>query len=366
MAQRDHFLTLDGLRGVAAVAVVLYHIGAQLGAPLAPAAFLAVDLFFVLSGFVIAHAYEARLTSGMSFREFSWIRFKRLYPLYVAGLGLGLVYGLLAWRGQWEGFQTLPQLAATVGFGLFMLPAPEALSGSSILFPLNIPAWSLFFELCANLLYGLGAARLRGRTLTAFIGICLVGLLAAGAVFDGIGGGTHWHDGWSGFIRVGFAFFAGVGLFRLLRGRPMRTSNTLAAASLLALGGVLVFMPNGGWRDLALAIVAFPGLVALCAQVQPTGALAGACAWLGKVSYSLYITHSPLLGGMALVLGAAGLGDLPTGPAILVRLVPVLVFAVVADALWDVPVRRWLSRLGTRRPAAAAGATLPSRPGGQA
>src|SRR5205085_12699808 len=101
LADRRVFHTLDGLRGIAALAIVLRHCDGFFGADVLPGSYLAVDLFFVLSGFVIAFAYEDRLASGLSAWRFAWVRVVRLYPLYVLGIALG---GLVAiGDGGWTG-----------------------------------------------------------------------------------------------------------------------------------------------------------------------------------------------------------------------------------------------------------------------
>lgn len=344
MAQRNHYLTLDGLRGVAALAVVLLHAGSQIHAELAPAGYLAVDLFFVLSGFVIANAYEGRLATGLSFREFSWIRIQRLYPLYLAGLVLGLGYSLMAVRGGWGGAMSLPQTAGAFVIGLFMLPTPQAISGVSLLFPLNLPAWSLLFELIANAVYALGAHRLGNRAMIALVAVSAVGVAATAAVVKQVAGGAYWHDILIGYPRVFFAFFGGVVLFRLLRDQPVRTSNPAVLGALAGLAALLLLGRPGPWHDALLVIVVFPLLVALCTRIQPSGRLGAVCTWLGAISYAIYVIHSPLLLWIDLCVDHFELDRFGPAVSIVLRIVPAVVAAVVADRFWDIPVRQWLRR----------------------
>lgn len=138
------FHTLDAMRGVAALAVVLVHVAAYSGVNLAPGGNLAVDFFFALSGFVIARAYSARLRSGLSWLRFAEIRLVRLYPLVLLGCGFGLVKMLFQIGMGHETAPSWGQFAWILILNPLLLPAPGV-----YLFPLNNPAWSLFFELFA-------------------------------------------------------------------------------------------------------------------------------------------------------------------------------------------------------------------------
>src|ERR1700679_45238 len=152
---RRKYHTLDGIRGVAAIMVLVFHAGSYFGALgiqiSKSESYLAVDLFFVLSGFVIAEAYAKRLSKGPSAVDFMKIRVIRLYPLYLLGLLIGTVFILGHLRlgdnslNQWSG----SILAKDFLCALFMLPTPF----SSSLYPINLPSWSLLFELIVNGLY---------------------------------------------------------------------------------------------------------------------------------------------------------------------------------------------------------------------
>jgi peptidoglycan/LPS O-acetylase OafA/YrhL len=193
------FVTLDGLRGIAALAILTRHAPAffasvaimiPLSGRTGPAvsvgpfyeSYLAVDFFFALSGFVLAHAYGARLGSSLSGLRFMAVRLIRLYPLYVFAL---LIATLLAVpralsHDQSGLLETLKNLLPAILF----LPAPPV-SGDAVLFPFNGPAWSLFFELLANGCIAIVGFRLRSRTLGAIVGIAGLALAAAISVLDG-------------------------------------------------------------------------------------------------------------------------------------------------------------------------------------
>jgi peptidoglycan/LPS O-acetylase OafA/YrhL len=93
---RPHFNTLDGIRGLAAILVVIFHAEQFFGARPFPKSYLAVDVFFLLSGAVVANAYEHRLQSDMSLARFTWLRIVRIYPLYLLGTVLGVVAVIVA------------------------------------------------------------------------------------------------------------------------------------------------------------------------------------------------------------------------------------------------------------------------------
>jgi peptidoglycan/LPS O-acetylase OafA/YrhL len=162
------YTALNGMRGVAAIAVMLFH-GVALVGPIFPRGYLAVDLFFVLSGFVIAHAYGDRLGSTLSLPDFALIRIIRFWPLYALGLCLGIIRELLLIVTHSNYALSLPLLIVASGLGLASLPLPLAQRGDN-LFPINVPSWSLFFELLVNIVY----AAVRPRLSTTLLVIAIV------------------------------------------------------------------------------------------------------------------------------------------------------------------------------------------------
>jgi peptidoglycan/LPS O-acetylase OafA/YrhL len=255
----QRFATLDGLRGVAAVMVMLYHA--------APAGYLAVDMFFALSGLVIAQAYEGRLHGGLTPREFAWLRLARIYPMYLVGALLG---------------------AVLVGFrpaSLLMIPD---FSGHW-LYPSNTPMWSLLFELIVNISFGLVALKVGWR------GIAAILMLSGGwLVWSALGpcgslascGMRDWI--WLGLPRTVFSFTLGVAMFRLIGRLAVPRRTTWRGWLLLpALAGTMMILPgNAVWWELACVFVIFPALLWLGARWElprPAAALA-----LGNLSYPLY------------------------------------------------------------------------------
>ena len=342
-AQR--FVLLDGLRGVAAFAVILDHVpGGALG-DLLPGRYLAVDFFFVLSGFVLAHAYGRRLEQGWSPLSFMTARLIRLYPMYLLALMIGLALSVMGLLRGWVG-PTGSDVLTTAALGLLFLPAPPmAAFGGGSLYPFNGPAWSLFFELIANLIYALIARFLSWRVLGAILGVGAAAVIYTLNRHAGTGGpGWLWEHVDAGFSRVMFDFFAGVAIHRA---RMLRQIPALPWwGALLGFLAVIAMPVPGEWRvvyDSAAALVLMPALVALCAGSQVTGVVARICSTIGLLSYGIYVIHVPMFATLGVAAGALHV-QLGEGPWLAV-LVAVLaaVAAAVAYVIYDKPLRGWLS-----------------------
>lgn len=286
------FDVLNGLRGVAAIAVVTMHMSMYFGvlhpANVAPA----VDFFFVLSGFVIAYAYERKLASGLLWRRFFLARIIRLYPLYLLGLVLG---SLVVWFLE---HPTIPaRFFSTLGLNLLFLPNPVALDPNTTpLFPINFPSWSLFVELIANLVYAALAPRLGNRLLIAIIGAGFLGLVATGLITGTLDEGTQRLQILGGLARVTFSFFAGVALHRRWAIRP--TGIHLHPALLFVLLLLPLMLKPGaplGWLyELAVLTLYMPAIVWLGSGSRPRGAWLPISVALGALSYPLYMIHAPV------------------------------------------------------------------------
>ena len=218
-----HYLVLDAARGIAALAVMLYHVQKYVFPEveisflphLLHRSYLAVDLFFLMSGLVIARSYEARLLDGrLSFLGFCRVRAIRLYPLYLAGLMLGLGYALVKSIMKPEEAIALSEgLVALFLNGVFL---PVVREGGGDIFPFNPAAWSLALEWGINLIYAAWAVRQKTSVLTGLS-------IAAGLILIPVAIAAHSLDlGWGmstamgGILRIGFSFTLGVIIYRRL------------------------------------------------------------------------------------------------------------------------------------------------------
>jgi peptidoglycan/LPS O-acetylase OafA/YrhL len=345
---RAHIATLDGLRGVAAAAVVWYHMTIQVHMTTPLRGYLAVDFFFILSGLVVAGAYEDRLRNNMTFGNFVKIRLIRLYPLIVLGTLLGFVSKFVAFSHFTHGGSgSLSHIFIAVPFGLLLLPYSGMYGVNRDMFPLDTPLWSLMFEIWANIFY---AAIVRFGAVTAVraLTICAV-VLGAGALIPcawlqhGLSGGHSVATLWTGVARVTFSFFMGVALHRGLTAArvaalPSLPFPLLAVLLLLALSAGRWFGP---FYDVFAVLVIFPAIVMLGVKDRVSPGWRPAALFAGALSYPLYALHDATFVHFSHFQNHAKIELL----AIFV-LTFILTAAVsyIAMRYYDEPVRRWLSR----------------------
>jgi peptidoglycan/LPS O-acetylase OafA/YrhL len=322
------------MRGVAAIVIMLIHMGG-LPAHVLPGGYLAVDFFFALSGFVLAHAYaERKITFGAFLRA----RGIRLYPLYLAGLILAAVAASIT------GMSPI-RLMTAFGIELFFLPAPVAPD----LYPLNPPAWSLFFELVANAAWFPIRRFLRGGVALTVLLIGTCAVLATDAVNGAVNAGPYWNDIAGGFARVLFSFAAGVLVYRLwghIKLQPRPPSWLVAVALLLVL---TLPMPRQVFDPIAVLIL-MPALVLAGASCGSAGRVS---AWiqrqLGAASYAVYVLHFPVILVTDYLFVSTGflrrLGVIhPSIVTTPLTVVLVVGLALLLDWFYDRPLRRRLSQ----------------------
>jgi peptidoglycan/LPS O-acetylase OafA/YrhL len=292
------FDLLDGLRGVAAIAVMLHHYTQHTGWDWFGGAWVAVDLFFVLSGFVIAHSYSKKILNGMSFREFAFVRLARLGPLYLLGLALGVCAVLLSMAKNGTPQITGTQLATATAVGAFWLPyfnniawpfGADAIVGAT--FPLNDPSWSLFFELCVNVVFAAYLYNFRKLPNATYSILAFVAFIACTVIFRQINPGWRAESFLLGFPRVIAEFFAGVFIFSMglqyKKAHPVFTAAvTIAALLCFTIGNPKIAFIN------SLTLV--PLSVALLCSVSIEGIGKRICGVLGELSYPLYVIHFPI------------------------------------------------------------------------
>ncbi len=343
MKSGHRYVLLDGMRGAAALVVLLCHAIPVTPNPL-PHAGVAVDFFFVLSGFVLAHAYDRKLVGGdISCTAFLRIRLIRLYPLVALGAALatGPLLGYLVSAGD-AGALMRGGVYALGSFSFIPLPtqllAPPSYFGDTVF--LNSPEWSLFYELLINIAYAALAVRLTSRKLLLAIAIGALGLMLQPFYFDKIGLG--WATFVSGGPRVLFSFSVGVLLVRLAQNDRQRNWPPLAVGALfLALCACLV--APGHYGDIigvGLTLVASPAIVWLASKARLGPSAAAVADWAGRLSFPVYILHRPLLW----LLGPRVALITDSRLALLVEIVCIVGISSVALVIFDEPVRARLSR----------------------
>ena len=343
---RRAYRTLDGMRAVGAFLVVMRHVPVFFGPIRVPESFLAVDLFYLVSGFVVAHAYGERLKSGASVWTFMKTRLIRLYPLYIFGLGLGLVSALISVTTDPGGWWTPLKVVEAVLTGLVLIPMFPGLGASGS--ALDGPTWTLLPELVVNFLY---AALIRLMN----VWFLLLIMLVAGAVvvFGQLSAGTldigyNPTDQWAAIARASYSFFAGVLVFKWV-GTGERPSALIAWGSIALVGLILAGRPGDdivSYYELAAVLVAFPLLLAVGARFEPGPLTSKVFSYIGLMSYGIYIIHQPIghlvepfLHGALRVPGdwravAYGAGFLAA----------LVAFAGILDKAYDGPLRAVLRR----------------------
>jgi len=366
---KSHYEILDGLRGVASILVIAFHVletftNGNRFVQIVNHGYLAVDFFFVLSGFVVAYAYDDRW-GKMTQWDFYKRRLIRLQPMVIMGslIGAALFY--------FQSSGAFPLIAATpvwkmllmmlIGCTLIPVPISMDIRGWQEMHPLNGPAWSLFFEYIANILYAVIVRRFSKLLLSVLVVLSacfLIQYLVMGPQGDVIGGWaldkTQLHVG---FARVLYPFFAGVLLCRM--GKLIRVKGAFWVCSLLIvivlavprIGGSEHLWMNGLYESFVIVIV-FPLIVSIGAGGNITGKYSiKLCKFLGDLSYPLYITHYPLIyvyvawvANNKIPLGAYGLfvGFL--------LLITSIIIAYACLKLYDEPMRNWLKKRFLMKP----------------
>jgi len=321
----ERFVLLDGIRGVAAVAIVHRHAEFFFGRPEA-SSYLAVDLFFALSGFVLAHAYGERLRTGrMPIFTFMKARFFRLYPLYIIALGLMTAFFLCLYAldlptpiDDLHRKIDLGELAFALFTSILFLPAPFTLTLNGALFLVS-PAWSLFNELIANIVFARWGARWKTKAILGIMTISGMALVVAAFQFGKLHAGFRWNEMYAGMARVFFSFFAGVLIYKYHSG-GQRLHQAIAIVC-LAFVCLILFLPiDDAFRpffDLLIVLFGWPALLAVASKIAPEGWLAAVSSFLGTASYGLYVLHIPLLAWVAFLMPKLGEGEIayPAGLA---------------------------------------------------
>jgi peptidoglycan/LPS O-acetylase OafA/YrhL len=287
MGVNQRLLTLDAMRGLAAITVVFYHL--EFIAPFAPSGYLAVDFFFLMSGIVIAKAYSERLNNGLGLTAFSIERITRLLPIYLIGLLVGTIRRIGQIFANHPDQLTWSQLGISFAFNLLMLPSPS----TNELSPINGPAWSLFFELFANVLWACLLFKLKKQMQILYVGFLGIALLASIHITGSANHGFNWDKIQTGTLRSLFGFGLGVLMAQHFSKDHVRDSK-ISLIAILALFFILIFDVPLKYRaafDVIAIFIMFPIIARLGTIFNLPRTLHSTAVILGDISYPIYVLH---------------------------------------------------------------------------
>ena len=342
---KQHFEILDGLRGVAALGVVTFHFMEMAYSDYSQNfighGFLAVDFFFCLSGFVIAYAYDDRI-GKMGIAEFFKSRMIRLHPLVVLGSVLGLLTFLFDPFGGHLELYSMGRIVLIFIASVFLIPFPVMPDRAFNLFGLNAPAWSLFWEYIANIVYAFVLSRLHRRYLLfiailSALAIVLV-VYRSGNVMGGWGGSTFW----DGSARIAYSFTAGMLVYRfnwIIKNKL----GFIGMVFLLLLALLMPFSKLNWFSETVVVIFYFPLLIALGAGATLTNTFKKICIFSGQISYPLYMTHYAVIWMFGNYYTKHKPGPEKLAVIIIISLFLLVGIAYLAMRFYDNPVRRYLS-----------------------
>ena len=369
---KPHYELLDGLRGVAAILVLFYHVfegfsfaeitngdGDGIIRTLNHG-HIAVDFFFILSGFVISYAYDDRWKK-MNTWQFFKRRLIRLHPMLVIGAIIGAMAFAFVGFEKWDGnIAPMGWVMIAMLLTMFMIPAlpglPYEVRGNGEMFPLNGPAWSLFFEYLGNILYAFIIRRL-STTLLALLAValgCVHVWFFVGNVSEydmvGVGWTIDEVNFWGGLVRMLFPFTMGMLLARTFKPRKIKGAFWICSIMLIALFSV-PYIPSAGnislnslYEVVCIATI-FPFIVWVGACGISSGKTAKINRQLGDISYPLYIVHYPIMYIFYAWLIEKKYYTLQDcWEVALLVVVSSILLAFICLKLYDEPVRRWLTR----------------------
>lgn len=360
MTDGQHIRQLTALRFFAAMWVVLFHYWPALSAAARPAlvakGYLGVELFFILSGFILCHVYRETVAQGrFGYLDFLWARLARIYPLHLATL---VAMGVIAGGAAAAGFAVDANILSWAS-----LPANLLLVHAWGFAPVagwNHPSWSISAEWFAYLTFpafAWAALALRARPLlaVALAGGLMLGLYAA---FEALAGFplTSATIAW-GALRIVPCFALGCALHAVWRARPVDDARLAGAGALVSGALVAALALSGAWDG--LTVLALGGMILGLANLAQSGSnamTAPAFVYLGEISYSVYMICVPwkivFANGAAFLLKIEG-DQLP--PALwLIMIAGVVPLSAVSYHLVERPARAGMKLLAERRKAKVA------------
>jgi peptidoglycan/LPS O-acetylase OafA/YrhL len=356
---KPHYDMLDGLRGVAAITVVCFHIFEAFATSHLDQrinhGYLAVDFFFILSGFVVGYAYDNRWGT-MKTKDFIKRRIIRLHPMVVMGAVIGAIMFYTQGCPVWDVSQvTVLSLFIATFLSMLLIPATPGseVRGVGEMFPLNGPSWSLFFEYIGNILYVLFIRKLATKALAGLVFVAGCGL-AAFAIWGALGDicvgfsltGTEFTGG---SLRLLFSFSAGLLLSRIFKPVKIKGAFWICSLSVVALlavpriGGSEYPWANGLY-DTLCCVAFFPLLVYLGASGKSTDKYTTRiCKFLGDISYPLYMVHYPFIYLYYAWVKNENLTFQESLPGAAAVVIGSILLAYLCLKFYDIPVRRFLT-----------------------
>ncbi|MEF9949546.1 MAG: acyltransferase [Mucinivorans sp.] len=356
---KPHYNILDGFRGVAALTVVWFHIFEAYATSHLDQqinhGYLAVDFFFILSGFVVGYAYDGRWGT-MKIKDFLKRRLIRLHPMVVIGALIGAIMFYFQGCSVWDvtKVSVLMLLLSTL-INAFLIPATIGfeIRGVGEMYPLNGPSWSLFFEYIGNILYAFFIHKLPTKALTVLVllaGCALAAFSIWGPYGDICVGFSMTGDNiLGGSFRLLFSFSAGLLLSRVFKPINIRGAFWIGGLAIVALlsvpriCGAENLWLNGLYDTLCFAI-AFPILVYIGASGKTTDRITTRiCKFLGDISYPLYMVHYPFIYWYYAWVKNEDLTFVQSLPGAVALFVGSIILAYLCLRLYDEPVRKYLT-----------------------
>lgn len=342
----NRFAFLDGIRGIAALFVMTRHTRAYWPFEFYRS-YLAVDLFFILSGFVIAHAYDWKIgTKRISIGGFAASRIIRLYPMFFLSVAISalVLFSQLLFFGAHPA-ASISNILLMILFTFAFVPS-HFIAADYHMFPLNYPYWSLFFELVANAIYATIHRHLSTAVLVLIIAVSFAYTVRSSIKRGNLDTGFIWTLGSfaTGTLRTTMGFFMGVLLYRLratlskyfIR-RLSPWFGVLIAVAVLYSSSAEALNPA---VDLFSVCVLFPIAVLIAANGRRS-ALEKILLLLGSASYPIYVLHQPVGAFIHNIFGERVELYAPWSGCILAAFL--LMLSIQLEKLYDIPVRRWLS-----------------------
>ena len=373
LRSKQRYEILDGLRGVAALMVIIFHFFElySFGNPskqIINHGYLAVDFFYVLSGFVLGYAYDDRWDK-MSYWDFYKRRLIRLHPMVIAGSLLGMCYFFLGECINSPNIESVNPLYffLTIIMSILMIPCPAQMDirGWGETNSFNGPNWTLTYEYIVNILYSLIFRRLH----TIIIGILtlastllLVNLTCNFDIFNVMNERENNKytviGGWSltscelcvGFTRLFYPYFAGYLVYRLKL--KIRIPYSFIICSIILI--TFLSMPRlekegypifNGIYEAIVIILIFPLVIIIGAgDTTKNEILTKICKFIGELSYPIYITHYPIIYMNSAWTSFHMKDSLFNKIMLSIGSFFIMVFnAYSLIELYDKPVRKWLA-----------------------